>query len=205
MGSMATDEESLALFTPPDETTQEVEDYIRNHSLAVKLRQDPKYVESRPHMKIPEEIRGHNLTGGTLAGANKIVVPPYYFSDPTNHDLVSIFYLGSDVSGHPGIVHGGLLATLLDEGLARCCFPALPNKVGVTAMLNIEYKKPAMTGNFFVLRAKTTKVEGRKAFVEGHIEPLVGEGEESEALVSAKALFIEPKGAKAFTSLYKVT
>lgn len=131
-----------------------------------------------------------------MAGPDKIVVPPFYFNDQVNHKVVKIFYLGSDVAGHPGMVHGGMLATLLDEGLARCAFPALPNKVGVTAMLNIEYKQPTMTGSFLVLKANVTKVEGRKAFVEGHIETLVGQGEEPVKLVSAKALFIEPKGAK---------
>ena len=193
---MPTDEETLILFNPPDDFSREVDDHIQNHPLSVKLRQDPRYVESRPHLKIPKEVIGHNLTGGTLAGPDKIVVPPYYFNDHTNHQVVKIFYLGSDVSGHPGIVHGGMLATLLDEGLARCAFPALPNKVGVTAMLNLEYLKPTMTGSFLVLRARVTKLEGRKAFVEGHIETLVGEDEEPEKLVSAKALFIEPRGAK---------
>jgi len=205
MGSLPSDEESLSLYEPTDDFAREVEDHIHNHPLVVKLRNDPKYVESRPHMKIPKEVRGHSLLAGTLAGPEKIVVPPYFFNDTTSHKAVCIFYLGQDVSGHPGMVHGGLLAAMLDEGLARCCFPALPNKVGVTAMLNIEYKKPSLTGSFFVLKATTTKVEGRKAFVEGHIETMVGEGEQPEILVSAKALFIEPRAAKAFTSLYKVT
>ena len=196
MGSLPTDEESLALYTPEDEVAREIDEHIENHPMVQKLRAESRFSASRPHLKIPIEIRGHNLTAGTLTGPGKIVVPPLNFNDTTSHELVSVFYLGSDVSGHPGIVHGGLLATLLDEGLARCCFPALPNKVAMTAMLNIEYKKPAMAGNFFVLRAKTTKIEGRKAWVEGHIELLVGEGEEAEALVGAKALFIEPRSAK---------
>ncbi len=108
---------------------------------------------------------------------------------------MSISYLGPDLCGHPGIVHGGLLATILDEGLARCCFPALPNKVGVTANLNINYRRPAHAQTFVVLRANTVKVEGRKAWVEGHIETLAEEGEEPVVLVEATALFIEPKQA----------
>ena len=107
----------------------------------------------------------------------------------------SVSYLGTDLCGHPGIVHGGLLATLIDEGLARCCFAALPNKVGMTANLNINYRSPAPAGAFVVLRAKTTKVDGRKAWVEGHIETLVPEGEKPIILVEASALFIEPRQA----------
>lgn len=108
---------------------------------------------------------------------------------------MSIFYLGTDLCGHPGIIHGGLLATMLDEGLARCCFPALPNKIGMTANLNINYRKPAPAGSFVVLKAKTVEVEGRKAWVEGYIETLVGEGEQPVVLAEASALFVEPRTA----------
>lgn len=98
--------------------------------------------------------------------------------------------------GHDGIVHGGLLSTLLDEGLARCCFPALPNKIGVTANLTINYRKPTRADQLVMLVAKTTKVEGRKAWVEGRIESLPTTAAETPVtLVEASALFIEPKYA----------
>lgn len=192
------DQESLLLSNPRDldEVSQEIEQHINNHPLILSLRADRSFTESRPHLKIPELLRVHNLTAGTLAGPDKIVVAPYFFSEDGGKSLVSVFYLGADLTGHPGIVHGGMLATLLDEGLARCCFPALPNKVGVTANLNINYRRPAPAGTFFVLRATTTKVEGRKAYVEGHIETLAEDGRESVVLVEASALFVEPKNVE---------
>jgi acyl-coenzyme A thioesterase PaaI-like protein len=190
-----TDEDTLSAFSPPDERSREIDEYLREHPVAVALRADPTFSESRPHLKIPETLRARNLTAGTLAGPNRIAVPPYAFNEAGGKSLVSLLYLGSDVSGHPGIVHGGLLATLLDEGLARCCFPALPNKVGVTANLNIDYRRPAMADSYAVLRADTVKVEGRKAWVEGRIETLPKNGEEPVTLVEAKGLFVEPKQA----------
>lgn len=189
------DEETLEMFTPEDDISREVDEYIKNHPLAVELRSKPEYSESRPHLKIPEAQRAHNLTGGTLMGPGKFVVPPFVWSEKGGKSLVSITYLGTDLCGHPGVIHGGLLATILDEGLARCCFAALPNKIGMTANLNINYRAPAPAGAFVVLRAKTTKVEGRKAWVEGHIETLVAEGEKPTVLVEASALFIEPRQA----------
>ncbi|EGD98245.1 thioesterase [Trichophyton tonsurans CBS 112818] len=140
-----------------------------------------------------------------LSKTDLLYIPPDEISKESCHhftwsttdgsSFVSIFYLGSDVCGHPGIVHGGLLATLLDEGLARTCFPVLPNKIGVTANLNIDYRAPAPAGEFFVLRAKVTKVDGRKAWVEGWIEGLPKDGTDPVKYVEAKALFIEPKMA----------
>lgn len=190
-----TDDETLTAFTPVDAVVQEIDETLRTHPVAEALRANPEFKESRPHLKIPEALRERSLTAGTLAGPNKIVVPPYVFSETGGKSMVSLMYLGSDICGHPGIVHGGLLATLLDEGLARCCFPALPNKVGVTANLSIDYRAPAMADSYTVLRAETVKVEGRKAWVEGRIETLPTDGKEPVVLVEAKALFIEPKQA----------
>lgn len=110
---------------------------------------------------------------------------------------MTISYIGHDLCGHPGILHGGFLATMLDEALVRACVHALPNHVGMTANLNVNYKAPAVAGNYLCLRARTIKVEGRKAWVEGWIETLVDEstGEKPKRLVEATALVIEPRQA----------
>ncbi|OQE94957.1 hypothetical protein PENNAL_c0003G03381 [Penicillium nalgiovense] len=199
-----TDEETLTAFIATDSATSDIDNAIRTHPVAEALRANPEFSESRPHLTIPEPLRERNLTAGTLAGPGRIVVPPYVFSERGGKTMISLMYLGGDVCGHQGIIHGGLLATLLDEGLARCCFPALPNKVGVTANLNLDYRAPAMANQYVALRAETVKVEGRKAWVEGRIETLPSDGTEPVVLVEAKALFIEPRQAAALSSLYKV-
>ncbi|ESZ91353.1 hypothetical protein SBOR_8261 [Sclerotinia borealis F-4128] len=199
------DEESLRLYTPTDAKSLEVEAYINNHPVVKDLRSRPEFTESRPHMKIPESQRGHNLTGGTLMGPGRVVVPPYVWTEAGGKSLVSISFLGEDLCGHPKIVHGGFLATMLDEGLARCCFGALPNKIGMTASLTVNYRAPTPAEIFVVLRATTTKVEGRKAWVEGRIETLVPEGKTPKVLCEANALFIEPRQAKAMARIYPVS
>lgn len=197
-----TDEETLALYTPELERAREVEDIIQNHPVTLEYRSKPEFSESRPHLKMPASMRAHSLTAGTLLGPGKVEVPPLAFCEQGGKSMVSLSYLGTDLCGHPGIVHGGFLATMLDEGLARCCFAALPNKVGMTANLNINYKSPAKADSFVVLRAETTKVEGRKAWVSGRIETLVKEGETPIVLAEATALFIEPRQAAAMAIAY---
>lgn len=190
------DTDSLSLFTPSDDDVQVMEDFINSHPLTLSLRSDPNFVESRPHMKIPPSWRKHNLTGGTLMGPGKVAVPPFSFTEKSGESYVQISHVGTDLCGHMGIIHGGFLATLLDEGLARCCFPVLPFNIGMTAKLEINYKAPAKADQYLVLRAKTVKVEGRKAWVEGHIETLPTQGgEEPLVLVTANALFISPRQA----------
>ncbi|KAI1435693.1 HotDog domain-containing protein [Xylaria sp. CBS 124048] len=190
-----TDEESLSLYKPQTEEERDIDNAITNHPLAKELRAKHEFSESRPHMKIPEQYRTRHLTGGLLTGPGRVVVPPLVFAEDGGKSMVAISYLGSDLCGHPGIIHGGLLATMLDEGLARCCFPALPHKLGLTANLNINYRAPAKADSYVVLRATTTKVEGRKAWVEGRIETLVSEGETPVVLAEATALFVSPKQA----------
>ena len=139
-----------------------------------------------------------------MIGDDKIAVLPLMFADEKTElpSLVIMSYLGESLCGHAGIVHGGLLATLLDEGLARAAFPALPNKIAVTASLKVDYRKPCPAKRYVVLKAQTTKVEGRKAWVKGWIE-LLGEGtEENEKLVEAEALFIEPKQVSAMMKAF---
>ncbi|SCO80084.1 related to thioesterase family protein [Fusarium oxysporum] len=189
------DEESLRRFVANHEEAKMVEETINKHPLVAELRANPELTESRPHMKMPGSYRSRSLTGGALIGEGKMPVPPYAWMAPKGKQLVSIAYVGDDLCGHPGIVHGGFLATMLDEGLGRCSFGALPHNIAVTANLNVDYRKPTPAGSFLVLRAETYKVEGRKAWVRGHIELLAEPGEKPTIVAEAQALFISPKYA----------
>lgn len=175
--------------------TDTIEDFIETHPLTLSLRQNPAFTETRPHKDVVESMRAHNLMTGTLAGPHAISIAPYVFNEENGKSMTMIMHLGTDICGHPGIIHGGLLAALLDEGLARCCFAALPSGVGVTANLNIDYRAPAPVDGLYVLKAETSRVEGRKAWVEGRIETLPGGGSEAVLVAEARALFIEPKQA----------
>jgi 3'-phosphoadenosine 5'-phosphosulfate synthase len=174
------------LTTSHDDVTRELEEFINNHPMVIKLKSQPEFSKSISN----SEIR-HNFIGRTLMGPGKIVVSPFTWIEMGGKSLVQISYLGMDLCGHPGIVHGGMLATMLDEGFANCCSAAFPNKNGMTANLNINYRAPVFARNFVVLRANTTKLQGRKIWVEGHIETLVTEGEKPVVLVEASALFVE--------------
>lgn len=68
-----------------------------------------------------------------------------------------------------------VLATILDETLARTAFLGLPNQIGVTAKLSVAYKKPTFAEQFVVIRTELTEVKGRKAWSKGRIETLKGD------------------------------
>jgi uncharacterized protein (TIGR00369 family) len=136
-------------------------------------------------------LRDRKLLAGSLAGTQKISVPPFVFT--SGKRMIVILHVGADVCSHPGIIHGGLIATLIDDTFCRCCSAVLPKRVGVTANLSVDYRKPALAQSYIVLKAEVAKMEGRKAWMEGSIETLEMDGGDSSILAEAKALFIQPK------------
>ncbi|KAJ7661974.1 HotDog domain-containing protein [Mycena polygramma] len=159
---------------------------------ALRARGDAdEWYETRLHAHIPEETRVNKLTAGSLRGPGKLALFPLARVKKDESEAIIFIHLGRGLCGHDGIVHGGLLATLLDEALARNAITNLPAKVGVTATLDLSYRAPTKADQFIVLKTKLLEVNGRKATVSGRAEDLQG-----NLLVEAKALFIQPRYAK---------
>ncbi|KAJ0417429.1 HotDog domain-containing protein [Aspergillus carlsbadensis] len=200
---------------PSSPSPQEIDAIVQSHPLTLSLRSNPTYTESRPHAttEIPDALQTQNLLTGLLAGPHAISIPPYIFTSTDERkprSMAMIMHLGSDVCGHPGIVHGGIIATLFDEGFARCCFGALPHKVGVTANLNIDYREPVLAGSLLVMWAEVVRVEGRKVWGRGRMETMSvdGDGEDngegpSRLVAEASVLCVEPREAANWSSMYK--
>ncbi|KAF3768126.1 hypothetical protein M406DRAFT_252295 [Cryphonectria parasitica EP155] len=100
--------------------------------------------------------------------------------------------LGSMVSGYPGVSHGGVIATLLDETLGllapgsrwRAYKEGVP--AVVTAYLNTNFLGKVKIPGTYLIMVRLKKADGRKLFVDG-----VMEDEEGEQLARAEALFVE--------------
>ncbi|CAN6619019.1 hypothetical protein TRVA0_007S02608 [Trichomonascus vanleenenianus] len=181
---------------------------LESHPYTRSLLESGRYVISKPYETDSEDRKAYSLTSGTLIGPDLIAHTPLAFSSANKQkgesELVILYHLGSKLCGHRDIIHGGLLATLLDETLCRCGFAVLPNHVGVTASLNTNYLKPTPADSFIVLKAQATKVEGRKVWVEGSTFILPREHEydpEADLIetVSASLLAVEPRWASKLT------
>ncbi|MCL7381087.1 PaaI family thioesterase [Streptomyces sp. 35G-GA-8] len=90
--------------------------------------------------------------------------------------------------GAPGLAHGGVLATALDETLGSLNW--LLRVVAVTGRLQTEFLRPVPVGTSLYLEAETTAVHGRKIYctATGRLG-----GPEGPVAVRADALFIEVK------------
>lgn len=61
--------------------------------------------------------------------------------------------------GWKDVVHGGILATLLDEACIYACRSVTPNSV--TAELTVRYKKPVTVGDELVVSARIVEQKKR--------------------------------------------
>lgn len=149
------------------------------------------WYEVRPYQNFPEERRVNNLSAGALRGPGKLAVLPLVRCKKDDSESIVFIHLGRGLCGHDGIIHGGLLATLLDETLARTAISNLPDKIGVTANLSLNYRAPTKADQWIVIRTRLEATKGRKAEVTGTVQDLNG-----ATLVEARATFVQPKYAK---------
>lgn len=117
--------------------------------------------------------------------------PPFVFADNTEGSILGFYHIGRRLAGHAGLIHGGLVAVLLDECMGRACLPRLEGKIAVTAKVEIPYKAPMKVDSVIMIRARTTDVQGRKAWVDAVVE----DAAEHRVTATATALFIQPKWA----------
>jgi acyl-coenzyme A thioesterase PaaI-like protein len=69
--------------------------------------------------------------------------------------------------GYQGIVHGGLLATVLDEVMIKAVL-ALDIRC-VTASMEVKFRAPADVGDLLELEGRVTERKGRIIFTTGSI------------------------------------
>ncbi len=105
------------------------------------------------------------------------------FSILPDHSVLCETTISGNYEGPPGYLHGGIIATLLDEAMSKA------NRAqGVTAMtrqMSVEYLRPVPSGSPIRLEGRVTRAEGRKHWTEAFIQNSAG-----ATLAHASGLFI---------------
>jgi acyl-coenzyme A thioesterase PaaI-like protein len=127
--------------------------------------------------------------------------------------------IGNGVNGHPDTMHGGIVASVIDEvmgilqmlnaerdhiaavgkGYAQGELP--PSGYGwYTAELTIKYLKPVLTPAPLICTARYTKRDGRKEWIYAEIKQRVGASEDYDGdevvCATGEGFFIQPKPKK---------
>jgi uncharacterized protein (TIGR00369 family) len=92
--------------------------------------------------------------------------------DESNQRVIGRFRLGQEYQGASGFIHGGIIATVLDEVMSKVS--RFSNVRAVTAELTVEYLKPVRVDEELRVEAFSTRRNGRDLYHEGEIRNAAG-------------------------------
>ncbi|KAB8254135.1 HotDog domain-containing protein [Aspergillus pseudonomiae] len=171
--------------------------YLRSVATKSSSQALNQYKETRPYQTMHSAARSTHLVVNSFLCPEKLAVDPHFFiSTHQHHRVIATCYVGPQLCGHAGYVHGGVPFLLFDDLFARCASTLFDSGVAMTANMNIDFRKPAIPDRVYLYRAETVMTEGRKAWLT--VSDEVSEEEENEGILVAEAtaLFVEPKFEK---------
>jgi hypothetical protein len=118
--------------------------------------------------RLPEPGRnfaGNHLITDTLRGTNQLEAYSLW-KDSADGTITALARFGETMCGHPGLVHGGATAAVLDE-LFGSMYDSQALGKGFTANLNINYRHPIPANSEVIIHVWTHRVQGRKVFMDG--------------------------------------
>lgn len=101
-----------------------------------------------------------------------------------DQSVVSLPAIAADYEGPPGYVHGGVIATLLDETMSKAVRAG--GHIAMTRHLEVDYQRPVPSGAPIRLEGRLVRSEGRKLWVVARVLDAKG-----SVLAEGKGLFIE--------------
>ncbi|HYO37841.1 MAG TPA: PaaI family thioesterase [Geodermatophilus sp.] len=125
-------------------------------------------------------------------GPGSPVAPPLVASDTPDGRATGRVTVGKPHEGPPGLVHGGVVATLLDHVLARALRAA--GRGGLTATLTVRYRRPVYLGVPLLLTAEMGETDGRRTTAHAR---LVAEDAPEVVLAEAGGLFVALRAERA--------
>lgn len=108
----------------------------------------------------------------------------FYESDPG--EVIAEFTVPERFQGYPGIVHGGIVAAMLDEVTSRAQMGSEPTRFMYTARLEVRFRKNVPIGVPLRLIGRAVKSKSRTATSKGMIYSPDG-----EVLAEAEALLVD--------------
>ena len=90
----------------------------------------------------------------------------HFFRD--GDEVVADFTGAADHGGYGRVLHGGVIATLLDEAFGWATFGLL-GRIGITTDLQVDFLGPAFSGEPLTVRARIIERDDKRAVVRAEI------------------------------------
>ncbi|KAG9235266.1 HotDog domain-containing protein [Amylocarpus encephaloides] len=164
------------------------------------LLKDPNIVITPTFSRQPKPNTEDSLLALTLRSPTTIprclsFHPKPTPSSPSIASVCTLFTLGPDLNGGPRVLHGGMIATLMDDVMGTLLTikkdgDAMPlSGVAVTGTLNVRYLRRIPTPGTVLVVARVQEVRGRKYDMAAEVM-----GGEGEVFARAESLWIRRKG-----------
>ena len=141
----------------------------------------------------PSDAPNHAVHGGSLLGPGLIERFDAYgnralvrrlqsgqMNEPPKEESLGevVFFdcqVGSRLTSHAGVVHGGVISLLFDEACGWGYEGAIGEKIpAVTGNLVVDFRQPLRAGERFRIRVYHTRTEGRKVALRASLESVSG-------------------------------
>ena len=141
------------------------------------------------HLPAPADLRVNRCFG--CGPGNPHGLKLRFKLDHTTGTTLAKVKLARRFEGPPGHIHGGIIATLLDEAMGKV--NKIYEQIAMTRHMEIDYLRPSPLGQTLTVTGRLVRREGRKLFMEGEIRNAAG-----DLLVRSKGLFVQIDPAALF-------
>ncbi len=125
-------------------------------------------------------IKQPNSAHCFVCGVNNPFGLKLAFYELSDTEVTASYTPPADYEGYPGVLHGGIIAALLDEAGSRAGMIGAHSHFMVTARLDVKYHRPTPTGQPLTVYGRLVKRSGRRALAEAELRL-------ADGTVSAKA------------------
>lgn len=100
--------------------------------------------------------------------SNEIGLKMKFFADDDADEVFTKMNLHRHFAGFPGILHGGIQCVLMDEVAFWAMFDKV-KKIGLTAKMELDYKRKVETLKEIEIRGKISEIKNRRVVVDVRI------------------------------------
>ena len=91
------------------------------------------------------------------------------FYDNGANEVISEYTVSDNYQSYPGIVHGGIIASMLDEAVGRVAMIGDHHHFMMTVRLEVKYRRPVPTETPIRIIGRIVKLDGRRGKAVGEI------------------------------------
>jgi acyl-coenzyme A thioesterase PaaI-like protein len=157
---------------------------VEVRTATARLAASRRPLSQLPPLDDPAEFR---RVYNPVSGIGSALAPPLVIRRSSD-GVVADVTLGAAYEGPPGYVHGGMTSLLMDQLLGAAAMAA--DKWGMTARLELDYRRPVPLATPLALRAWIIEDAGRKTGIAGSIALA---GSPDQVLVEARGIFVAPR------------